>query len=110
MIGKKVTSTITMTLGSSPNPNQITISGAIATIGIVCVPTSRGYTARRTAGTWSIATANAVAATTETANPMTVSVTVARVWVHASSRKSTSAVRIRDGDGSTSGLIPDTAT
>ena len=35
MTGKNVTSTTMRTLGSSPNPNQITNSGAMATIGIV---------------------------------------------------------------------------
>ena len=42
VIGKNVTSTMTITLGSSPKPNQMTMSGAMATIGIVCDPTSSG--------------------------------------------------------------------
>ena len=46
--GKNVTSTTMTTLGSSPNPNQMTNSGAIATIGIVWLVTRSGSTARRT--------------------------------------------------------------
>ena len=46
--GKNVTSTTIRTLGSSPNPNQMTNSGAMATIGMVWLVTSSGSTARRT--------------------------------------------------------------
>ena len=42
VIGKNVTSTTTSTFGIRPKPNQTTTSGAIATIGIVCDPTSSG--------------------------------------------------------------------
>ena len=42
VIGKNVTRTMTRTFGSSPKPNHTTSSGAIATIGIVCEPTSSG--------------------------------------------------------------------
>src|SRR4029077_20003620 len=48
VIGKNVTSTITSTFGSNPNPNHSTNSGASATIGIVWEPTMSGYSARRT--------------------------------------------------------------
>ena len=46
--GKNVTSTTIRTFGSRPNPNQITNSGAIATIGMVWLVTRSGSTARRT--------------------------------------------------------------
>ena len=56
-IGKNVTSAITTTFGSSPNPNQMISSGAIATIGSVWDATSSGVSARRSHGTKSTATA-----------------------------------------------------
>ena len=57
------------TFGSSPNPNQITNSGAIATIGMVWLATSSGSTARRTGDQRSSAMAAAIASATETATP-----------------------------------------
>jgi hypothetical protein len=51
--------------------------------------------------------ATAVAPTTETAKPISVSDRVGIVFATACSRKSTSADRIRVGDGRISGLIPD---
>lgn len=40
--GRNVTSTTKMIFGSSPKPNQITNSGAIAMIGMVCEATISG--------------------------------------------------------------------
>ena len=107
VIGKNVTSTTTRIFGSHPNPNHTTTSGAIATIGIVCDPTRSGATARRTTATRSIATAAAIPAPIENANPTTVSPTVGIVWRNASSRNSQSDARTRDGGGRTNGLTPD---
>src|SRR4029079_15560668 len=104
VIGKNVTSTTPRILGRNPNPTQRATSGAIATIGIVWLPTSNGATARRTTSVRSIAMAAAVPATIETAKPTTVSPTVGRVWRQASSRHSQSEARTRDGGGSTNGL------
>ena len=47
VIGKNVTSATSSTLGVRPKPNQRIISGAMATIGSVCVVTSTGMSARR---------------------------------------------------------------
>ena len=58
-IGKKVTRAITTTLGSSPKPNQMISSGAIAMIGSVCEATSSGVSARRNHGEKSTAIASA---------------------------------------------------
>ena len=41
-IGKKLTSTITMTFGCMSKPNQMIRSGAIAGIGTICETTSHG--------------------------------------------------------------------
>ena len=91
VIGKNVTRTTTRTFGSSPNPNQTTMSGAIATIGTVCEPTRSGSTARRAQPTRSSATATAVAPTIDRLNPATVSMIVGTAWRTAWSRKSHSA-------------------
>src|SRR6476659_4411591 len=79
VIGKNVTRTTTSTFGSNPNPNQTTINGAIATIGIVCEPTNSGSTARRAHATRSRAIATTVAQAIEIENPTTVSMTVGTV-------------------------------
>ncbi len=67
--GKNVTRTTIRTLGSSPNPNQMTNSGAMATIGIVWLVTSSGSTARRTGAQRSRAMAVPIASTTDSAQP-----------------------------------------
>ena len=69
MTGKNVTSTTMSTFGSRPNPNQMTNSGAIATIGIVWLVTSSGSTARRTGSQRSSAIAAPIANVTESAQP-----------------------------------------
>ena len=71
-IGKNVTNAITTTFGSSPNPNQMISSGAIATIGSVWDATSSGVSARRSHGTKSTATAIAHPRASDTANPTAV--------------------------------------
>ena len=107
MIGKNVTRTTTRTFGSSPNPNHTTTSGAMATIGIVCDPTSSGSTARRAHATRSSATATAVAATTDTEKPATVSINVGIVCRTACSRNAQSASITWLGAGRTNGLTPE---
>ena len=107
MIGKNVTRTTTRTLGRSPNPNQTTTSGAIATIGTVCEPTRSGSTARRAQATRSRATATALAAAIEIVNPTAVSTSVGIAWRTASARKSQSAPTTWLGAGSTNGLTPE---
>ena len=89
--GKNVTSTTMRTFGSSPNPNQITNSGAIATIGIVWLATRSGSTARRTGAQRSSAIAAAIASTTDSAKPTSVSTSVGTRWPTAVARKSHSA-------------------
>ena len=42
MIEKKVNRATSATFGAIPKPNHTTISGAIATIGMVCEMTSSG--------------------------------------------------------------------
>ncbi len=74
--GKNVTSTTMTTFGSRPNPNQITNSGAMATIGMVWLATSSGSTARRIGDQRSSAMAAAIARATETAMPTMVSTSV----------------------------------
>ena len=74
--GKNVTRTTIRTLGSRPNPNQMTNSGAIATIGIVWLVTSSGSTARRTGSQRSSAMAAAIASTTDSAHPTIASTSV----------------------------------
>src|SRR5436190_3774321 len=107
VIGKKVTSTTTRTFGTSPNPNQTTMSGAIATIGTVCDPTSNGSTARRAHATRSRAIATAAAPRIEMPNPTPVSTIVGMEWRIASERNSQSAPSTWVGAGSTNGLTPD---
>ena len=41
-IGKKAISAVMMSLGSMPNPNQTTSSGAIATFGMIWAATIAG--------------------------------------------------------------------
>ena len=106
MTGKNVTSTTIRTLGSRPNPNQITNSGAIATTGIVWLVTSSGSTARRTGSQRSSAMAAAMASTTDSAQPTSASTSVGMRWPTAASRKSHSAPTTRDGAGSVIGSIP----
>ena len=60
---------ITRTLGSSPKPNQMIISGAIAMIGRVCEATSSGTSARRSHGKKSTVIATAQPMASDTANP-----------------------------------------
>ena len=91
MIGKNVTRTTTSTFGRSPNPNQTTISGAIATIGIVCEPDEQRLDRAAGDGTRSRAIAAPVAAAIETANPTSVSMIVGMAWWTARSRNSQSA-------------------
>ncbi len=93
------------TLGSSPNPNQITNSGAMATIGIVWLVTSSGSTARRTGSQRSSATAAAMARTTDRLQPTIASNSVGTRWPTATSRKSHNAPSTRDGAGSVMGSI-----
>ena len=104
--GKKVTRTTITTLGSSPNPNQMTNRGAIATIGIVWLVTRSGSTARRTGSQRSSAMAVATARTTETAHPVIASTRVGTRWPAAASRKSHRAPTTRDGGGSVIGSRP----
>ena len=110
MTGKNVTRTTIDTLGSRPNPNQMTKSGAIATIGIVWLATNRGSTARRTGVQRSRATAATIASATETAIPASVSTSVGTRCPAAVARKSQSAPRMRDGEGSVTGSRSATRT
>src|SRR5579862_4049209 len=73
VVGKKVTSTITRTLGRRPNPNQITKSGAITMVGIDCEATSSGYTTRLAIADRSIAVARMADTARAHAMPTTVS-------------------------------------
>ena len=75
-MGKNVTSAITTTFGSSPNPNQMINSGAMATIGTVWDATSSGVNARRSHGTKSTVTAIAQPTASDTANPTAVTCSV----------------------------------
>jgi hypothetical protein len=85
-IGKNVTSAITTTFGSSPNPNQMISSGAIAMIGSVCEATSSGVSARRSHGEKSTATASAHPSASDTVNPTAVTCTVGTVFAQICSR------------------------
>ena len=87
-IGKNVTRMTTSTFGSRPKPNQMIMSGAIAMIGIVCEPTSIGYSARRSHSSWSITTAKKTATAIEAPKPTAVSFSVCAVCCHARLRKS----------------------
>ncbi len=110
MTGKNVTSTTIETFGSSPNPNQITKSGAMATIGMVWLATSSGSTARRTGVQRSSATAAAIASPTDTAIPTSVSTRVGTRCPAAAPRKSHRAPRIREGAGRVTGSSPASRT
>ena len=109
-IGKNVTSAITTTLGSSPNPNQMISSGAIAMIGSVCDATSSGVSARRSHGTKSTAIAIAQPTASDTANPTAVTCSVGTVLAHSASRNAQPCSTTRSGDGSTCGRTPDAST
>ena len=106
MTGKNVTRTTIRTLGSKPNPNQMTNSGAIATIGMVWLVTSSGSTARRTGVQRSRAIAAAVASTTDNPQPTSASSRVGMRLATAAARESHSAESTRDGDGSVIGSRP----
>src|SRR5207247_10564411 len=106
-IGKNVTRITTSTFGRSPNPNQTTTSGAIATIGIVWDPTRSGSTARRAQTARSRPTATAVAAAIDAENPTAVSTTVGMLWRMASSRNRHREPRTSLGAGRKNGLTPD---
>ena len=108
--GKNVTSTTMRTLGSNPNPNQITNSGAIATIGIVWLVTSSGSTARRTGAQRSSATATPIASVTDSAHPTSASTSVGTRLPTAASRASHSELRTRVGAGSVIGSSDATRT
>ena len=111
MTGKNVTSTTMRTLGSSPNPNQITNSGAIATIGIVWLVTRSGSTARRTGAQRSSAMAVAIASTTDSGEADERLDERRHEVADGRSRGSPTARRAtRDGAGSVTGSRPASRT
>ena len=105
-IGKNVTRAITTTLGSSPKPNQMISSGAIAMIGSVCEATSSGVSARRSHGEKSTAIAMAQPISSETPNPTAVTCSVGTVFAQICSRAAHPCSTTRRGDGSTCGRTP----
>jgi hypothetical protein len=84
--GKNVTSATTSIFGQSPNPNQITTSGAIAITGIVCDATSSGVTPCRSVGKKSATTAISHAHPSESAKPAAVTPSVESVCPSSTSR------------------------
>ena len=108
--GKNVTSAITTTLGSSPKPNQMISSGAIAMIGSVCEATSSGVSARRSHGEKSTAIAIAQPIASDTANPTAVTCSVGTVLAQICSRAAHPCSATRSGEGSTCGRTPEAVT
>ena len=108
--GKNVTSAITTTLGSSPKPNQMISSGAIAMIGSVCDATSSGVSARRSHGEKSTAIAIAQPIASDTANPTAVTCSVGTVLAQICSRAAHPCSATRSGEGSTCGRTPEAVT
>ena len=106
MIGKNVTSATSSTLGVRPNPNQMIISGAIATIGSVCVATSTGISARPTWAEVSMSTASTNPTASDSANPSRVARSVGSMLAQRSSRLSQATESTRLGAGSTSSPTP----
>ena len=106
-IGKNVTSAITTTFGSSPNPNQMISSGAMAMIGSVWDATSSGVSARRSHGEKSTATASAQPSASDTVNPTAVTCSVGTVLAQSCSRNAQPCSTTRSGDGSTCGRTAD---
>ena len=105
-----MTSAITSTLGSSPNPNQMIISGAMAMIGRVCEATSSGVSARRSHGEKSTAMASTQPSASDTANPTAVTCSVGTVFAQICSRNAQPCSTTRSGDGSTCGRTANAVT
>ena len=101
-----MTSATSSTFGVSPKPNQITISGAIATIGSVCVDTSTGMSARRSVAEASTSTASVSPTTIASAKPSSVARSVGSVLSQRSPRLSQLTESTRAGAGSTSLPMP----
>ena len=94
------------TFGSRPNPNQITNSGAMATIGIVWLVTRNGSTARRTGPQRSSAIAGPDRERHRQRAAHDRLDQRRDEWPTAASRKSHRAPSTRDGDGSVIGSMP----
>ena len=87
-IGKKQTSATIASFGVRPKPHQATSSGAMSTIGIVCEPTSSGYSARRRPALKWIAIAQASPRTIATSMPRPISPAVTVKLLHSRERSS----------------------
>ena len=105
-MGKNVTSVMTSTLGSSPNPNHMIMSGAMAMMGSVWEATSRGMTARRSQGTKSTQIATSQPNARETPKPTSVTSSVARALCHSAPRLAQPWSSTRAGEGSSRGSMP----
>jgi len=106
VIGKNDSSATSRTFGISPKPNQIITSGAMATNGSVCEPISSGISALRRTPDASMTADKANPTTIASPKPKTVSLSVARVFVHRAPRFSQPAWRTRAGEGRICGLTP----
>ena len=78
--GKNTIRATTTTFGVSPNPNQMSSSGASTTMGTVWLMTSTGYRTRRASGRRTITTARATPTTAPMTKPTSDSVIVVIRW------------------------------
>ena len=99
--GKKQISTITTSLGNTPNPHQNTSSGAITAIGTAWEPIASGYTARRSTREKWISTASAKPSASASAIPSPTSVAVGARFAASRPALSHSAAATACGEGST---------
>ena len=106
-MGKKVTRATSRILGSRPNPNHSTTSGAIATSGRVWLMTKTGNSARRTGAKKSIAAESRKAPASEQENPSSVARMVGSALSASARRFSQACPATRKGDGSVVWLMPD---
>src|SRR5215471_15745111 len=99
-----------MIFGVMLKPNHNASSGAMTTTGIVCEPTSSGYTALRTGPNASMTSAIATPTTMLTNSPISVSCSVTQAWCESTSRLLQNPSAILEGEGSVTRFTPETST
>ena len=98
------------TFGSQLKPNQITNSGASATIGVTLTVIAIGSSARSSVVEWAIRMASTIAAPAPTASPAVATAKVRRPSCAKKPRSPTSAFATDDGGGRTKRLTSFTST
>ena len=99
--GNSTISATSTTLGVSPNPNQITRSGASTIMGIVWLTATSGYSTWRARRNRAINTASATPTSAPITSPRAASPTVVATCPPSRGAMSTAVRAMRPGDGST---------